>query len=124
MEMVVENGRGYVPATEHSRADQEIGIIPIDAVYSPVVRGALRGRGDPRRPEDELRQADARDLDQRLGPSRDGAGRSRPRFSASTSTRSCSIASLVRVRESDYKDGHYHNILIMSILRQEYHPAE
>ncbi|HTN77606.1 MAG TPA: DNA-directed RNA polymerase subunit alpha, partial [Pirellulaceae bacterium] len=38
MEMVVENGRGYVPATEHSQGDHEIGIIPIDAVFSPVVR--------------------------------------------------------------------------------------
>ena len=38
MEMVVENGRGYVPATEHSPNVQEIGIIPVDAVYSPVVR--------------------------------------------------------------------------------------
>lgn len=38
MEMVVENGRGYVPSTEHSAADHEIGIIPIDAVYSPVTR--------------------------------------------------------------------------------------
>jgi DNA-directed RNA polymerase subunit alpha len=38
VEMVVENGRGYVPATEHSPNVQEIGIIPIDAVYSPVVR--------------------------------------------------------------------------------------
>lgn len=38
MEMVVENGRGYVPSTEHSSADHEIGIIPIDAVYSPVTR--------------------------------------------------------------------------------------
>lgn len=38
MEMVVENGRGYVPATEHSTGDHEIGIIPIDAVYSPVTR--------------------------------------------------------------------------------------
>ena len=38
MEMVVENGRGYVPATEHSQNIQEIGIIPIDAVFSPVVR--------------------------------------------------------------------------------------
>ena len=38
MEMVVENGRGYVPSTEHSIGDHEIGIIPIDAVYSPVVR--------------------------------------------------------------------------------------
>jgi len=38
VEMVIENGRGYVPATEHSPNVQEIGIIPVDAVYSPVVR--------------------------------------------------------------------------------------
>jgi DNA-directed RNA polymerase subunit alpha len=38
IEMVVENGRGYVPATEHSPNVAEIGIIPVDAVYSPVVR--------------------------------------------------------------------------------------
>ena len=38
MEMVIENGRGYVPAGEHSAGDHEIGIIPIDAVYSPVTR--------------------------------------------------------------------------------------
>ena len=38
MEMVVENGRGYVPSSEHSATDHEIGIIPIDAVYSPVTR--------------------------------------------------------------------------------------
>ena len=38
MEMVVENGRGYVPATEHSTGEHEIGIIPIDAVFSPVTR--------------------------------------------------------------------------------------
>ena len=38
VEMVVENGRGYVPSTEHSPNVQEIGIIPVDAVYSPVSR--------------------------------------------------------------------------------------
>ena len=38
MEMVVENGRGYVPQSEHSSSEHEIGIIPIDAVYSPVTR--------------------------------------------------------------------------------------
>lgn len=38
MEMVVENGRGYIPATEHSTSEHEIGVIPVDAVYSPVVR--------------------------------------------------------------------------------------
>lgn len=38
IEMVVENGRGYVPATEHSSSEHEIGVIPVDAVYSPVTR--------------------------------------------------------------------------------------
>lgn len=38
MEMVVESGRGYVPATEHSTGDHEIGIVPIDAVFSPITR--------------------------------------------------------------------------------------
>jgi DNA-directed RNA polymerase subunit alpha len=38
MEMVIENGRGYIPASEHSQNIQEIGIIPVDAVYSPVIR--------------------------------------------------------------------------------------
>ena len=38
LEMVVENGRGYVPSSEHSQVSQEIGIIPVDAVFSPVTR--------------------------------------------------------------------------------------
>jgi DNA-directed RNA polymerase subunit alpha len=42
MEMEVENGRGYVPASERiadtDRFEQEIGRILLDAVYSPVTR--------------------------------------------------------------------------------------
>jgi DNA-directed RNA polymerase subunit alpha len=38
LEMVIENGRGYVPSTEHTPQAQEIGIIPIDAAFSPVLR--------------------------------------------------------------------------------------
>jgi DNA-directed RNA polymerase subunit alpha len=38
VEMVVETGRGYVPATEHTPQVQEIGVIPVDAAFSPVVR--------------------------------------------------------------------------------------
>ncbi len=38
LEMVVENGRGYVPAGEHTPQAQEIGIIPVDAGFSPIVR--------------------------------------------------------------------------------------
>jgi len=42
MEMVVENGRGYVPVSDRiadaDRFEQEIGRIHLDAVYSPVTR--------------------------------------------------------------------------------------
>jgi len=42
MEMVVENGRGYIPAFERidatDRFDQEIGRVVLDTVYSPVTR--------------------------------------------------------------------------------------
>jgi DNA-directed RNA polymerase subunit alpha len=38
LEMVIENGRGYIPASEHSPNVQEIGIIPIDAIFSPIIR--------------------------------------------------------------------------------------
>lgn len=34
MELVVEVGRGYVPAD--SKEDQPIGVIPVDAIYTPV----------------------------------------------------------------------------------------
>lgn len=37
MELTVQNGRGYVPSTEHT-PNVEIGTIPVDAVYSPVIR--------------------------------------------------------------------------------------
>lgn len=36
MEMVVERGRGYVPADKNKKADQAIGVIPVDAIFSPV----------------------------------------------------------------------------------------
>ena len=38
VELTVENGRGYVPASEHYESDPEPGVIPLDATYSPVVR--------------------------------------------------------------------------------------
>ena len=42
MEMVVESGRGYIPAAERlataDRYEQEVGRIMLDAVYSPVTR--------------------------------------------------------------------------------------
>lgn len=40
MEMVVTKGRGYVPASEQyaGQEEQEIGVIHVDAIYSPVQR--------------------------------------------------------------------------------------
>jgi DNA-directed RNA polymerase subunit alpha len=37
LEMVVANGRGYVAATDHEK-ERELGIILLDAVFSPVTR--------------------------------------------------------------------------------------
>ncbi len=36
MDLEVRKGRGYVPAEENSYEDNEVGTIPIDAIFSPV----------------------------------------------------------------------------------------
>jgi DNA-directed RNA polymerase subunit alpha len=38
MEMTVENGRGYRTADENAGQEREIGVIPVDSSFSPVVR--------------------------------------------------------------------------------------
>ena len=40
MELIVANGRGYVPSVENKKyiENQKIGFIPIDALYSPIER--------------------------------------------------------------------------------------
>src|SRR5215472_14038878 len=38
MELTVERGKGYVPAERNKREGQPIGVIPIDAIFSPVVK--------------------------------------------------------------------------------------
>jgi DNA-directed RNA polymerase subunit alpha len=38
MEMVVENGRGYRTAEENAGKEREIGVIPLDSSFSPIVR--------------------------------------------------------------------------------------
>jgi DNA-directed RNA polymerase subunit alpha len=42
MEMTVEAGKGYVPASAHRSEDSPIGLIPIDALYSPVRKVAYK----------------------------------------------------------------------------------
>src|SRR5215467_4640048 len=38
MELTVENGRGYRTADENAGREREIGVIPVDSSFSPVVR--------------------------------------------------------------------------------------
>ena len=38
IELVVERGRGYVTSVQNKQAGQEIGRIPVDSIYSPVLK--------------------------------------------------------------------------------------
>jgi DNA-directed RNA polymerase subunit alpha len=42
MEMTVDNGKGYVPADRNRPDDAPIGLIPVDALYSPVKKVSYR----------------------------------------------------------------------------------
>jgi len=42
IEFVVERGRGYVSATQNKDFDAEIGRIPVDSIYSPVLKVTYR----------------------------------------------------------------------------------
>ncbi len=42
VELTVETGKGYVPASQNRPADAPIGLIPVDALYSPVKRVAYK----------------------------------------------------------------------------------
>ena len=37
VELIVEKGRGYMPADENKSKDSVIGVIPIDAVFTPII---------------------------------------------------------------------------------------
>jgi DNA-directed RNA polymerase subunit alpha len=42
MELTVDTGKGYVPASVHRSEDSPIGLIPIDAIFSPVLQVAYK----------------------------------------------------------------------------------
>jgi DNA-directed RNA polymerase subunit alpha len=42
MEMTLERGRGYVPADKNKRPEQVIGAIPVDSIFSPVLKANWR----------------------------------------------------------------------------------
>lgn len=42
MEMEVRTGRGYITAQENAGSEEEIGVIPVDSTFSPVIRVRYR----------------------------------------------------------------------------------
>ena len=42
VELIVERGRGYVSAQQNKGAESEIGRIPVDSIYSPVLKVSYR----------------------------------------------------------------------------------
>lgn len=38
MEVEIDSGRGYVPADQHNQEDRPIGVIPMDSLFSPVLK--------------------------------------------------------------------------------------
>ena len=42
LELTIERGRGYVSAAENKSGDSEIGRIPVDSIYSPVLKVIFR----------------------------------------------------------------------------------
>jgi DNA-directed RNA polymerase subunit alpha len=42
MEFIIERGRGYVQASQNRNPDAEAGVIPVDSIYSPVLKVSYR----------------------------------------------------------------------------------
>ena len=42
IELIIERGRGYVQASQNRNPDAEAGVIPVDSIYSPVLKVSYR----------------------------------------------------------------------------------
>jgi DNA-directed RNA polymerase subunit alpha len=42
VELIIERGRGYVQASQNRNPDADVGLIPIDSIYSPVLKVSYR----------------------------------------------------------------------------------
>jgi len=42
IEFIIERGRGYVQASQNRNPDSEAGVIPVDSIYSPVLKVSYR----------------------------------------------------------------------------------
>ncbi len=54
MELTLETGKGYIPASQNKAEDAPIGLIAVDAIYSPVRKVAYRVDNARVRPADGL----------------------------------------------------------------------
>ena len=97
MDLTVERGVGYLGA---ERTEQlPIGVIAIDAIFTPGPQGQLLGREHAGRSDDQLRQAHDRDRDRRHDRARRRPSAARPRSSSTSSARSSRSAIAAAVGE-------------------------
>ena len=57
IELTIERGRGYVSASQNKSADAEIGRVPVDSIYSPVLKVTFPRGSHPCGAAHRLRQA-------------------------------------------------------------------
>ena len=75
MELTVEAGKGYVPASMNPSGDAPIGLVPVDALYSPVRQVSYKVENTRVGQELDYRQIDDLGRDRR-----DAVARRRPRL--------------------------------------------
>ena len=70
MDILIGHGRGYVPGESHDLGDFDIGLIPMDANFSPVRKVAYAVENTRVGQRTDYDRLDPRDLDQRQRASR------------------------------------------------------
>ena len=70
VDLTVGRGRGYL-SSDRDAQNRTIGVIPVDAIFSPVRRVHVHGRAHPCRAEHQLRPPRARHRDRRFDHPRD-----------------------------------------------------
>ena len=85
MELTVERGRGYVSAVQNKQVGQEIGRVPVDSIYSPVLKVTYKVEATRVEQRTDFDKLDRRRRDQALDAAarRDGVGRQDARSSCS-----------------------------------------
>lgn len=97
MELTIERGRGYVSSAQNKNADAEIGRIPVDSIYSPVLKVTYKveaTRVEQRTDFDRLV------LDVETKPSMIRATPSRPRARRSSSSSASPVSSTSKPKAS------------------------